>query len=155
MAIGSQSRQFINSWTASSVQKALDYTLAALVSVWAVASPIQGLLGALATLIAVDMVLGIWRALKQGQEVRPSQAIRQTLGKATKYTLAVVAGFSLDYIIGDTSALMVARGFALAVGLAESASLAENFLKITGIDISKVLHNVLKPSQSPKDSDPK
>jgi hypothetical protein len=135
------------------MDKIPEYILTALAAIWVVIAPIQGLLLALGALILIDMILGVWRALKQGQSVRPSQAIRQTIGKATKYTLAVVAGFALDYIIGDTSVLAVARGFSLAVGVAECSSLAENFFKITGINIKEVLNKVFKPANSPKDAE--
>jgi hypothetical protein len=127
--------------------------LIAVAAIWAVVAPLHGLFWALGLLVLADMVMGIWRAVKQKRKVRPSKAIRQTLGKAASYLIMLLAGFAVDYLYGDhTTTVYVARGFALGIGIAEATSLAENFQAITGIDLVKLIRERFKPPASDKDA---
>ena len=123
--------------------KAKEIALGLLATAWAVITPIHIFLYIVIGLVFLDLVTGVWKAVRLGQF--SSHKMRDTPIKLVPYLLVILAGFGLDNIVGDTQGLYFARAFALLIGGTEVTSLAENMRDITGLDFAAIVRDKLKP----------
>lgn len=111
-------------------------------------APIKMVMITVGFLIMVDLVTGIWAALKRGEKVS-SAAMRRTVSKIFIYQLAVVSGFMLETYILD-GILPVAKIVAGVIGMVEFKSILENSNHIVGGDIFKLVIQKLGSDNDPK-----
>lgn len=101
--------------------------LLTLVSLFA---PAKMLLLSVGILILVDLITGIWAALKRGERIK-SAALRRTVSKMFIYQLAVISGFLVEHYMLD-GFLPVSKIVASVIGMVELASVLENANTILG-----------------------
>ena len=111
-------------------------------------APIHMVMITVGTLITVDLVTGIWAAIKRGDKVQ-SSAMRRTISKVLIYQLAVITGFMLEtYILGGI--IPVSKIVAGVIGMVEFKSILENSNHIVGTDIFKLVIQKLGSDNDPK-----
>lgn len=116
------------------MKKILEYL--ALSSIAALA-PIKEVLITVGTLIVLDLITGIWAAIKNNQKIT-SARLRDTITKMLLFQIAVITGFLLEkYLLGDL--LPVSKIVAGIIGATEGTSIFENINKIRGDNVFKVL----------------
>lgn len=101
-------------------------------SILAFFAPVHALICVVFALILLDLVTGIWAAMRRGEKIK-SAGIRRTVSKLFVYELAIVIGFLLQYMLKDF--IPVANLVAGVIALVESKSLFENLGTIYGEDI--------------------
>jgi uncharacterized membrane protein YfcA len=94
------------------------------VSIFAILAPIHTVMATVAVLIALDLVSGIWAALKR-KEIITSAVLRRTVSKMIAYQLAVISGFLVEQFLLQGS-IPVIKLIASAIGLVEMKSILEN-----------------------------
>lgn len=100
-------------------------------------APVHSVLIVVGILIVVDMITGVWAAIKSGQKIT-SARLRDTVTKMLLFQLAVITGFLLEkYLLADL--LPVSKLVAGIIGVAEGTSIFENINKIRGDNIFKAL----------------
>jgi hypothetical protein len=115
------------------------WVIAMTLSIIAILSPIHPIMGAVGALIAIDFVTGIMAARKRGEAIT-SRAMSRTVYKMVVYQLAVISGFAMQYLIGET--LPIAKLCAAAIGMIEFKSLAENVRIITGVRLDSLINKI-------------
>jgi len=100
-------------------------------------APIKAALLTVGFLIFLDLVTGIWAALKRAESLQ-SAALRRTVSKMIIYQMAVISAFLIEhYILAETLPMTkVVAGF---IALVELKSILENSNTILGTDVFKLL----------------
>jgi hypothetical protein len=119
-----------------------------LIASTAALAPIKMVLITVGFLILVDLVTGIWAALKRKEKIS-SAVMRRTISKMLVYQLAIISGFMLETYILD-GMLPVAKIVAGVIGMVEFKSILENSNKIVGGDIFKAVLTKLGSDNDPK-----
>lgn len=119
------------------------WLLAVVMGTWAVLAPIHLLMYMVLLLMAVDLVTGIWKAVKLREKVTSKRA-RHSVAKLVGYFLAILCGFALDNILGNTEPTM-ARVAASAIAGIELLSIDENLGVCIGVRPLAGVIEKLKP----------
>lgn len=101
----------------------------------AVLAPIKALLIAALALALVDMITGIWAALKRGEKIT-SAKMRRSVSKIFIYQLGILSGFIIGHLIGFADVPKLVAGI---IGIVEARSIFENLDIIYGEPIFKGL----------------
>ena len=104
----------------------------------AVFLPIKELMLTIGFLVAADMVVGIWKALKLKQRIR-SRRMSDTITKLLLYQIAIMSGFLIEtFIISEL--IPITKLVATVVALIEYNSHIESIESVSG----KVLWSKIK-----------
>lgn len=98
-------------------------------------APIHSMLIVVGILIFGDMILGIWAALKRGEEISSSR-LRDTVSKMFIYHLVLILGFLVQNDLFQ-GLIPVAKLSASVIGMVEIKSVFENASEILGRPIFK------------------
>lgn len=79
--------------------------------------------------ILVDLYFGVKAAIKRGEQVKASRAIRRTVGKAVEYLSWVILGATLALAFEWAPLSKVVIGFAIAI---EFLSIVTNWMSLHG-----------------------
>lgn len=109
----------------------------AVVACVAYLSPIHAMLVVVGFLIFGDMVLGVWAAVKRGEEIRSSR-LRDTVSKMFIYHLVLILGFLVQKDMFN-DLIPVVKLSATVIGMVEIKSVFENASEILGRPIFKDL----------------
>lgn len=108
-----------------------------LMALAAVFAPAKALILTSATLLAVDLLTGVWAAKKRGEPIT-SQGLRRTLTKLAVYESALLLAFIAEqYLIIDI--LPVSKIVSSFIAITELKSSYENINEIGGGDLLKSL----------------
>ena len=103
--------------------------------------PIKELMLTIGFLVGADMVVGIWKALKTGQQIR-SRRMSDTITKMLLYQLAIVSGFLIEkYIITDI--LPIAKLIGSVIAIIEFKSIVESIESVTGQNLWTKIKEVI------------
>ena len=103
--------------------------------------PIRELMLTIGFLVGADMVVGIWKALKTGQQIR-SRRMSDTITKMLLYQLAIVSGFLIEkYIITDI--LPIAKLIGSVIAIIEFKSIVESIESVTGQNLWTKIKEVI------------
>lgn len=118
-----------------------------LLAAFAVLAPIHDMLAACLFLVAVDLLTGVIKAVKQKQTLK-SSGFRQTLIKLFVYEMAIILGFvTQKFLMNDSMPLTnIIAGY---IGLTELLSVMENLNAISGGQLLKALLEKLGSVQKP------
>jgi hypothetical protein len=95
--------------------------------------PIKELMITIGFLVAMDMVVGIWKAIKLGQRIR-SRRMSDTITKLMLYQIAIVSGFLIEtYVIEQL--IPITKLIATVVAIIEFKSIIESIESVTGKDL--------------------
>lgn len=84
-------------------------------------------------LVAADMVVGIWKALKLKQRIR-SRRMSDTITKLLLYQIAIISGYLIEkYVI--TGTIPIAKLIGTVIAVIEFKSILESIEAVTGQDI--------------------
>lgn len=115
-------------------------------------APIHEVLIATGVIIFIDLVTGLWRAIK-AKETISSGIMRRTITKFLVYQLAIITGFLIEtYLLKDIPITKLVSG---VIGLVEAKSVLENLNDIYGGDLFKALLKRLDSDNAKETSDPK
>lgn len=119
-----------------------------LLSCLAVFLPVKSTLLAVMALTVVDLILGVWSSIKQGQPIT-SSGLKRTIVKVFVYNGVVMLGFLTEqYLTGDSVPIVkILGGY---IGLTELKSCMENMEGISGVSILKALIDKLSQSGGPQ-----
>lgn len=128
--------------------KSILYT--ALMAVVAFTAPIHSLVYGVLFLVGVDLVLGIWRAKRNGLPIK-SKELKATLVKLFLYELLVLVAFVIDtvFIPGN----FIVRTASAGIALVELKSIAENVANLTGFNLWALVKDKLKEAASASTKD--
>jgi hypothetical protein len=106
--------------------------------VWFLASlavflPIKELMLTIGFLVAADMVVGIWKAIKLKQRIR-SRRMSDTITKLMLYQLAIMSGFLIEKFI-IIELIPITKLIATVIAIIEFKSIVESIEAVTGKDI--------------------
>ncbi len=103
----------------------------------AVLAPLRAQLSAAFCLVMLDLITGVWAAVKRGEKIT-SSGLGRTVAKVVVYQGALLTAFlAQTFLIGDAlPALALVSSF---IGVTELTSVLENLSTISGKDILKVL----------------
>lgn len=111
-------------------------------------APVNVIFHAIWFFLVVDLITGIWKALKKGEAIR-SYGLRRTIEKFLFYTLSVVVVWVVDKtFLGCHSHLASIIGGYIA--LTEVISIFENIAEITGHNIFLKIKDLIISSISDK-----
>ena len=103
--------------------------------------PIKELMLTVGFLVGADMVVGIWKAMKTGQQIR-SRRMSDTITKMLLYQLAIVSGFLIEkYIITDM--LPIAKLIGSVIAIIEFKSIVESIESVTGQNLWTKIKEVI------------
>lgn len=106
---------------------------AILLAAWSLLMPIHSLIITAGILIGLDLVSGIWAAIKRKEKIS-SAVLGRTVSKILLYELAIIAGWLCGhYMMGDL--VPVSNLVAGAIGVVEIKSILENADSINGSSI--------------------
>jgi hypothetical protein len=122
----------------------------ALVTLAALA-PIHPVLISVGILVAVDLLTGVWAALKFNEKIS-SAKLRNTFSKLLIYQIGVITAFVLEVHLLDglVPAVKIVAGL---IGAVEGLSAFENLNKISGNNLFKALIERLGSSNLPPQND--
>lgn len=107
----------------------------------AILAPIQSVMLAAAALILLDLVTGVWCALKTKQVVT-SNGLRRTVTKMCAFQIAILTAFLMEqYLLVGIPCVKVIAGL---IATAEGKSILENVSIISGVDLVKTLLSKLQ-----------
>ena len=113
------------------------YGIYLLISIAAVFAPINSIIITVGILIFSDFILGIYAAIKRGEEIT-SAGLRRTVSKMFVYQMVVLTSF-----LGETyllsGVLPVVKLVAGVIGVTEIKSILENSADITGLNFKSVI----------------
>ena len=117
----------------------------------AVFLPIKELMLTIGFLVAADMVVGIWKALKLKQRIR-SRRMSDTITKLLLYQIAIMSGFLIEsFIIAEL--IPITKLVATVIAVIEFKSIVESIESVTGKDIwSKIKAIVGRKSEDITDA---
>jgi len=99
----------------------------------AVFLPIKELMLTIGFLVASDMVVGIWKALKLKQRIR-SRRMSDTITKLLLYQIAIMSGFLIEtFIISEL--IPITKLVATVIAVIEFKSIVESIESVTGKDL--------------------
>jgi len=99
----------------------------------AVFLPIKELMLTIGFLVAADMVVGIWKALKLKQRIR-SRRMSDTITKLLLYQIAIMSGFLIEsFIIAEL--IPITKLVATVIAVIEFKSIIESIESVTGKDL--------------------
>lgn len=116
----------------------MKYTLFLKTKFWLLAGmsillPIKGLMFTIGFLVGVDMIVGIWKALKLHQRIR-SRRMSDTITKLLLYQVAIISGFLIQkYVLVDT--IPIAKLIGTVIAIIEFKSILESIEAVTGQDV--------------------
>jgi hypothetical protein len=116
----------------------MKYTLFLKTKFWLLAGmsillPIKGLMFTIGFLVGVDMIVGIWKALKLNQRIR-SRRMSDTITKLLLYQVAIISGFLIQkYVLVDT--IPIAKLIGTVIAIIEFKSILESIEAVTGQDV--------------------
>lgn len=115
------------------------------VALLAVLAPIKAIMLAALALIVIDLITGLWRAKKTGENIT-SSGIRRTITKIVAYELALIAGLIMEqYLLGGS--MPVIKLVAGLIAMTEGKSVLENLSEITGVDLVKAVMDKIQGSK--------
>ena len=124
--------------------------------VWLFASlavflPIKELMLTIGFLVAADLVVGVWKAIKTGQRIR-SRRMSDTITKLLLYQLAIMSGFLIEtFIISEL--IPITKLIATVIAIIEFKSIVESIEAVTGKDLwSKIKAIVGRKSEDLTDA---
>ena len=134
------------------------YINAFIVSIITFFSPIYGLLLAVGTMILMDTILGITKAIKlEGWESITSRKASVIISKFLLYQLTVITFFTIDYnLINEFTKIhyqndyLLTKFITLSLCFVEAKSIDENIKAIFGFSIWTNLKEVLTRTQEIK-----
>lgn len=95
--------------------------------------PIWDELVIVAAVVTVDLILGVWKAIKKGEKVQ-SRGFQVTISKIAIYSITILLGHGIDIVFFEGSCYVV-KLFAGAVVLTEFKSIIENVEELTGVEV--------------------
>lgn len=108
------------------------YGIYLLISITAVFAPINSTIITVLTLIMMDFVLGVYAAIKRGEEIT-SAGFRRTVSKIFVYEIVILASF-----LGETyllhGVMPMVKLVSGVIALTELKSILENSADITGLN---------------------
>lgn len=113
------------------------HLLKLLLSVVCIVLPIKGSILTVLTLVAVDLISGVWAARARKEPIE-SNKLKRTAAKLCVYLTAVILAYFTElYLTGDLIQLSkIIGGF---IGITEMKSILENAESITGMPLFKLL----------------
>ena len=124
--------------------------------VWLFASlavflPIKELMLTIGFLVAADLMVGVWKAIKTGQRIR-SRRMSDTITKLLLYQLAIMSGFLIEtFIISEL--IPITKLIATVIAIIEFKSIIESIEAVTGKDLwSKIKAIVGRKSEDLTDA---
>jgi hypothetical protein len=114
--------------------------------VWFLASlavflPIKELMLTIGFLVAADMLVGIWKALKLKQRIR-SRRMSDTVTKLLLYQIAIMSGFLIEtFIISEL--IPITKLVATVIAVIEFKSIVESIESVTGKDLWSKLKTII------------
>ena len=107
----------------------------------AVFLPIKELMLTIGFLVAADMVVGIWKALKLKQRIR-SRRMSDTITKLLLYQIAIMSGFLIEsFIISEL--IPITKLVATVIAVIEFKSIIESIESVTGKDLWSKLKTII------------
>jgi hypothetical protein len=107
----------------------------------AVFLPIKELMLTIGFLVAADMVVGIWKALKLKQRIR-SRRMSDTVTKLLLYQIAIMSGFLIEtFIISEL--IPITKLVATVVAVIEFKSIIESIESVTGKDLWSKIKTII------------
>jgi hypothetical protein len=107
----------------------------------AVFLPIKELMFTIGFLVASDMVVGIWKALKLKQRIR-SRRMSDTVTKLLLYQIAIMSGFLIEtFIIAEL--IPITKLVATVIAVIEFKSIVESIESVTGKDLWSKLKTII------------
>lgn len=114
-------------------------------------APIQPMIFAVIALILIDLITGIWAALKRDEKIQ-SACLRRTVTKTAVYQFALVSAFIVEkWLLGDS--LPLVKFVTSIISLTETLSIFENLNVIYGSNIFKKVLLLLGSTNDPKNKD--
>lgn len=115
-----------------------------------ITAPVHDILIATMVVILIDLITGLWKALKIKEKIVKSAAMRRTISKIAVYNLAILSAFTIEmFLLSD---MPLVKLVSAVIGLVEIKSILENLNEITGADIFKQLLSKLGSDNDKKDS---
>lgn len=108
-----------------------------LLSFVALLAPIHSILITAFALVVVDMITGIWAALKSGQKIS-SAKLRHTVSKLLIYQIAIITAWLVETYM-HLDFIPAVKLVSAMIGLVELKSVIENCNIISGQNIFKML----------------
>ena len=114
--------------------------------VWLFASlavflPIKELMLTIGFLVAADLVVGVWKAIKTGQRIR-SRRMSDTITKLLLYQLAIMSGFLIEtFIISEL--IPITKLIATVIAIIEFKSIVESIEAVTGKDLWSKIKTII------------
>jgi predicted neutral ceramidase superfamily lipid hydrolase len=107
----------------------------------AVFLPIKELMLTIGFLVAADMVVGIWKALKLKQRIR-SRRMSDTITKLLLYQIAIMSGFLIEsFIIAEL--IPITKLVATVIAVIEFKSIIESIESVTGKDLWSKIKTII------------
>ena len=107
----------------------------------AVFLPIKELMLTIGFLVASDMVVGIWKALKLKQRIR-SRRMSDTVTKLLLYQIAIMSGFLIEtFIISEL--IPITKLVATVIAVIEFKSIIESIESVTGKDLWSKIKTII------------
>lgn len=113
----------------------MDFLKGISVAVIAVFAPIQAIIISVGVLVIVDMITGIWAAIKQDKKIT-SAGLRRTVSKFVIYQVAILSGFLVEHYLGG-DIIPIVKIIGGVIGMVEFKSILENANVINGDDVFK------------------
>lgn len=114
-------------------------------------APIKPLMIAIGALIIIDLMLGIWAALRSKEKIT-SRRLSRTITKCMAYQLAIISSHIMEsYFAQGIPIVKIVSGL---IAITEFKSILENTTRMTGIDfwrslIEKMTKTLPKKKLSP------
>ena len=112
----------------------------------AVLAPIKALLIATGAVIFIDLITGVWRAIK-AKEAISSSIMRRTVTKFLVYQFAIITAFIIQTFLAPE--IPMTKLVSSVIGLVEAKSILENLNDIYGTDVFKKLLEKLGSDNAP------
>ncbi|SEC37425.1 Bacteriophage holin family protein [Tenacibaculum sp. MAR_2009_124] len=107
---------------------------------FALLSPLNGVLTTVMFLIVVDFITGAYAAIKLHQPIK-SEKIANTISKFFIYNLVIISAYFLEkHIVNEVPFLKIIAGF---IAVTEIKSILENYNKIYGVNPLKALFKIV------------
>jgi len=95
-------------------------------------APVKPLMIAIGALIVIDLILGVWAALKSKEKIT-SRGLSRTIAKVIAYQLAIISSHIMEtYFAQGVPIVKIVSGL---IAVTEFKSILENVNKMTGVNI--------------------
>jgi len=114
-------------------------------------APVKPLMVAIGTLIIIDLVLGVWAAVKKKEKIT-SRGLSRTITKLVTYQLAIISSLIMEsYFAAGIPIVKIISGL---IAITEFKSILENTTRLTGINfweimMKRIIRSVPKKKISP------